>query len=56
MVVTAEATRVGRRGQAIAAVIQVASEIERRRGESEGGARLGRVTDPDPSRVGLAVP
>jgi hypothetical protein len=39
----------------MAAVIQIASEIEK--GERRAsGAGLGRVTDPDPSRVGLAEP
>jgi hypothetical protein len=54
-VATAEATGVGRSGQATAAAIQIARGIEEReRGAS--GARLGRLTDPDPSRVGLAEP
>jgi hypothetical protein len=35
---------------------EVASEIEGERERSARGAGLGRVTDPDPSRVGLAVP
>jgi hypothetical protein len=49
------ATGVSRRSQATAAVIQVAREIEGRE-RSASGAGLGRLTDPDPSRVGLAVP
>jgi hypothetical protein len=37
-------------GQAAAAAIQIASELERERGERVR-ARLGRLTDPDPSRL-----
>jgi hypothetical protein len=54
-VATAEATGDGRSGQATAAAIQIASELERERGERVR-AGLGRLTDPDPSRVGLAEP
>jgi hypothetical protein len=51
----AEATGVGRTVQATAVAIQIARGIEEReRGAS--GARLGRLIDPDPSRVGLAEP
>jgi hypothetical protein len=54
-VAMAEATGVGRRGQATAAAIQIAKGIvERERRASRAG--LGRLTDPDPSRVGLAEP
>jgi hypothetical protein len=52
-VAAAEVTGVGRRGQA--AAIRVTREIEGRE-RSARGAGLGRVNDPDPSRVGLAVP
>jgi hypothetical protein len=54
-VAAAGVTGVGRRGQAVAAVIRIAREIEGRE-RSARGAGLGRVNDPDPSRVGLAVP
>jgi hypothetical protein len=54
-VAAAEVIGVGRRGQAVAAAIRVAREIEGRE-RSARGARLGRVNDPDPSRVGLAMP
>jgi hypothetical protein len=54
-VAAAEVTKVGRRSQAAAAAIRVAREIEGRE-RSARGAGLGRVNDPDPSRVGLAVP
>jgi hypothetical protein len=50
-VATAEATGDGRSGQTMAAAIQIASELERERGERVR-AGLGRLTDPDPSRVG----
>jgi hypothetical protein len=54
-VALAELAGVSRRGQATAAVIQIARGIvERERRAS--GAGLGRLTDPDPSRVGLAEP
>jgi hypothetical protein len=49
-VATAEATGDDRSGQA-AAAIQIASGIERERGKRVR-AGLGRLTDPDPSRVG----
>jgi hypothetical protein len=49
-VVTTEATGDGRSGQATAAAIQIASELERERGERVR-AGLGRLTDPDPSRL-----
>jgi hypothetical protein len=49
-VATAMATRDGRSGQAMAAAIQIASELERERGERVR-AGLGRLTDPDPSRL-----
>jgi hypothetical protein len=52
---TAEATGVGRRGQATAAAIQIARGNEGRERRASG-AGLGRLTDSDPSRVGLAVP
>jgi hypothetical protein len=51
----AEATRVGQRGQAMAAAIQIARGIKGRERRASG-AGLGRLTDPDPSRVSLAVP
>jgi hypothetical protein len=51
----AMATGVSRRSQATAVAIRVAREIEGRE-RSASGAGLGRLTDPDPSRVGLAVP
>jgi hypothetical protein len=54
-VATAEATGVGRSGQAIAAAIQIARGIEGRE-RWANGAGLGQLTDPDPSRVGLAKP
>jgi hypothetical protein len=54
-VAAAVATRVSRRSQATAAAIRVAREIEGRE-RSASGAGLGRLTDPDLSRVGLAVP
>jgi hypothetical protein len=54
-VATAEATEVGWRGQATAAAIQIARGIEGRERRANG-AGLGRLTDPDPSRVGLAEP
>jgi hypothetical protein len=54
-VAAAVATGVSRRSQATAAVIRVAREIEGRE-RSASGAGLGRLTDPDPSQVGLAVP
>jgi hypothetical protein len=50
-----EATGVGRSGQAMAAAIQIARGSEGR-GGCANGAGLGRLTDPDPSRVGLAEP
>jgi hypothetical protein len=37
-------------GQVAAAAIQIASELERERGERVR-AGLGRLTDPDPSRL-----
>jgi hypothetical protein len=49
-VATAEATGDGRSGQATAAVIQIASELERERGERVR-AGLGRLIDPDLSRL-----
>jgi hypothetical protein len=55
MVATAEATGVGRRGQATATVIQIARGIEERE-KRASGAGLGWLTDPDLSRVGLAEP
>jgi ribosomal protein S9 len=55
-VVVAELAGVGRNGQATAAAIQIARGID----ESERGERIGLgwvgLTDPDPSRVGLAEP
>jgi hypothetical protein len=54
-VATAEVTGVGRGRQATAVAIQIASGIEWER-EERVGAGLGRLTDPDPSRVGLAEP
>jgi hypothetical protein len=54
-VAAAEVTGVGRGSQATAAAIQVAREIEGRE-ERMSGAGLGRLTDPDPSRVSLAMP
>jgi hypothetical protein len=48
-VATAMATGDGRSGQATAA-IQITSELERERGERVRAA-LGRLTDPDPSRL-----
>jgi hypothetical protein len=54
-VAAAEVTGVGRRGQAVAAAIRVTREIKGRE-RSARGAGLGRVNDPDPSRVSLAVP
>jgi hypothetical protein len=50
-VAIAEATGDGQSGQATAAVIQIASELERERGERVR-ARLGRLTDLDLSWVG----
>jgi hypothetical protein len=50
-----ESTRVGRRGQAAAAVIQCCQRARGVREESEG-ARLGQLTDADPSRFGLTKP
>jgi hypothetical protein len=49
-VATAMATGDGRSGQATAAVIQIASKLERERGERVR-VGLGRLTDPDPSRL-----
>jgi formylmethanofuran:tetrahydromethanopterin formyltransferase len=49
-VAMAEATEDGRSGQATAVAIQIASELERERGERVR-AGLGRLTDPDPSRL-----
>jgi hypothetical protein len=54
-VAAAVATGVGRRSQAKAAAIQVAREIKGRERRASG-AGLGWLTNPDPSRVGLAVP
>jgi hypothetical protein len=54
-VALAELAGVGRNGQATAAAIQIARELGEERVEHEG-AGLGRLTDPDPSRVGLAEP
>jgi hypothetical protein len=51
----AESIRVGQRGQAVAAAIQCRQRARGMREESEG-ARLGRLTDPDPSRFGLTEP
>jgi hypothetical protein len=47
---TAEATLDGRSGQATAAAIQIANELERERGERVR-AGLGQLTNPDPSRL-----
>jgi hypothetical protein len=49
-VATVMATGDGRSGQATAAVIQIASELERESGERVR-AGLGRLIDPDPSRL-----
>jgi hypothetical protein len=49
-VATVMATGDGRSGQVTAAVIQIASELERESGERVR-ARLGRLIDPDPSRL-----
>jgi hypothetical protein len=49
-VATAMVARVGRNGQAMAAAIQIASELERKR-EEQVRAGLGRLTDSDPSRL-----
>jgi hypothetical protein len=49
-VATAMATGDGRSGQATAAAIQIVSELERERGERVR-VGLGRLTDPDPSRL-----
>jgi hypothetical protein len=54
-VATAEATGAGRNRQATAAVIQIARGIEGKE-RRVNGAGLGRLTNPDPSRVGLAKP
>jgi hypothetical protein len=47
---TAEVAGVGQNGQATAAAIQIASELERERGKRVRPG-LGRLTDPDPSRL-----
>jgi hypothetical protein len=52
-VATAVVTGVGRGRQAMAVAIQIASGIKGERGERVG-AGLGRLTDPEPNRVGLA--
>jgi hypothetical protein len=49
-VATAMATGDGRSGQATSAEIQIASKHERERGERVR-VGLGRLTDPDPSRL-----
>jgi hypothetical protein len=49
-VAAAEANGDGRGSQATAAAIQIASELERERGERVR-AGLGRLTDPDLSRL-----
>jgi hypothetical protein len=55
-VATGEATGAGQRGQAMAVAIQVASEIERRRGESDGGwAGSGDRPRPKPGRLSRAL-
>jgi hypothetical protein len=54
-VATAEATGVGRSGQVAAMAIQITRGIKGREMRANG-AGLGRLTDPDPSRVGLAEP
>jgi hypothetical protein len=56
-VALAELAGVGRNGQTMAAANQIARGIEEReREERTNGAGLGRLTDPNPSRVGLAEP
>jgi hypothetical protein len=54
-VVTAMATGVGQRGQTTAAVIQIARGFDKRERGRMGLGWVG-LTDPDPSRVGLAEP
>jgi hypothetical protein len=55
-VAVAELAGVGRNGQATAAAIQIARGIDGRKRGEQVGAGLGRLTDPDLSRVSLAVP
>jgi hypothetical protein len=54
-VATTVVTEVGRGRQATAVAIQIARGIEEERGERVG-AGLGRLIDPDTSRVSLAEP
>jgi hypothetical protein len=55
-VATAEATGAGRNRQAAVVAIQIARGIDERERGERVGAGLGRLTDTDPSRVGLAEP